>query len=619
VDRQRGRSMQEQAKQELNRRGLWGYVEPILTMGSAAFAEPVSGLVGLAALPYGVDASARAIANTQEAMTYQPRTEDGQQGLQDLGEFMQPVGDAFIGASEYLGDAAYNATGSPALGAAAYSVPTMALEALGLKGARYASAGRAYEMGDIGTQASKYGGKQRGIFAGVKAKGADLKQMEAAQELANRGLSRDDIWNKTGWFEDVDGKWKFEIDDSRAEFLLNDDSPLTVGIDEAIKHDDLMAAYPDANKGIVRRRAGNGGSYSTTEGISGEQVDFIKLGMDESPVNQKSTLLHELQHAIQEREGFARGGSSEQFKTVKPAEIEALSSQAEHIENLINTRGELAASKLLQGIFDDTVDPKAASKELAKLKAEIEKKADKMFSGLTPHQQYMRLAGEAEARNVQTRLDYTPEQRRATPPWDTLDVPEDELIVRRGNGVAQSITPQDAAKELEARGIDMSTEARLQRAKDMGFDTDQVYYHGTDRDFSEFKSIGERDYGHYGQGYYFAPDPFTSNYYAESAAKVRGGAPTSYPVRLKYKKPYYLDEFTDEPQALQAGQDPKFTENLKKKGYDAVIRRSIDRDSSTGEILDEYLKEIVVFEPSQIRSINASFNPEHIDSGDLIK
>lgn len=348
MDRQRGRFTTEQAKQELNRRGLWSYVEPVLTMGSAAFAEPVSGLMGLAALPYGSEASARAIANTQEAMTYQPRTEDGQQGLQDVGEFMQPVGDAFIGASEYLGDTAYSATGSPALATAAYSVPTMALEALGLKGARYASKGRAaYEMGDIGTQASKYGGKQRGAVGGI--------------------------------------------------------------------------------------------------------------------------------------------------------------------------------------------------------------------------------------------------------------------------------TPQDALKELEARGIDMSTDARLQRAKEMGFDTDQVYYHGTDRDFSEFKSIGERDYGHYGQGYYFAPDPFTSNYYAESAAKVRGGAPTSYPVRLKYKKPYYLDEFTDEPQALQAGQDPKFTENLKKKGYDAVIRRSIDRDSSTGEILDEYLEEIVVFEPSQIRSINASFNPEHIDSGDLIK
>ena len=250
MDRQRGRFTREDAQKELERRGLWGYVEPILTMGSAAFAEPVSGLMGLAALPYGADAATRAINRTQEALTYQPRTKQGIESLQDLGEFMQPVGDAFIGASEYLGDAAYNATGSPALGAAAYSVPTMALEALGLKGARYASKGRtAYEMGDIGTQASKYGGKQRGIFAGVKAKGADLKQMEAAQELANRGVSRDEIWSKTGWFEDVDGKWKWEIDDSG--FNLDPTKPkdsefgFKTSKGEVFDHAGLRQAHPE--------------------------------------------------------------------------------------------------------------------------------------------------------------------------------------------------------------------------------------------------------------------------------------------------------------------------------------------------------------------------------------
>ena len=44
---------------------------------------------------------------------------------------------------------------------------------------------------------------------------------------------------------------------------------------------------------------------------------------------------------------------------------------------------------------------------------------------------YKRLAGEAEARNVQTRKDMTMDQRRAKPPWKTLDVPEDELIFRK--------------------------------------------------------------------------------------------------------------------------------------------------------------------------------------------
>ena len=44
--------------------------------------------------------------------------------------------------------------------------------------------------------------------------------------------------------------------------------------------------------------------------------------------------------------------------------------------------------------------------------------------------EYRRLAGEAEARNVQTRMDYSPEQRMAEPPWETLDVPEADQIVR---------------------------------------------------------------------------------------------------------------------------------------------------------------------------------------------
>ena len=43
---------------------------------------------------------------------------------------------------------------------------------------------------------------------------------------------------------------------------------------------------------------------------------------------------------------------------------------------------------------------------------------------------YRKLAGEAEARNVQTRMDFTPAQRQAQPPWETLDVPEEDLLVR---------------------------------------------------------------------------------------------------------------------------------------------------------------------------------------------
>ena len=55
----------------------------------------------------------------------------------------------------------------------------------------------------------------------------------------------------------------------------------------------------------------------------------------------------------------------------------------------------------------------------------------------SPDDQYKRLAGEAEARNVQTRMDWPMEKRIEIPPWDSrsLDVPENELIVRMGDGV----------------------------------------------------------------------------------------------------------------------------------------------------------------------------------------
>ena len=44
--------------------------------------------------------------------------------------------------------------------------------------------------------------------------------------------------------------------------------------------------------------------------------------------------------------------------------------------------------------------------------------------------QCFKLEGEVEARNVQVRLGMTAEQRAATPPWETEDMPENQQIAR---------------------------------------------------------------------------------------------------------------------------------------------------------------------------------------------
>lgn len=117
------------------------YAEPALSMASSAIAEPSSGLYGMYELARTQDpnVAANAVNQAQQAMTYQPRTRQGQQGLQSAQEFLRPIGEIIQGASQNIGDKTYQATGSPILAAAAYSAPTALMEGLGVKGLRNAS------------------------------------------------------------------------------------------------------------------------------------------------------------------------------------------------------------------------------------------------------------------------------------------------------------------------------------------------------------------------------------------------------------------------------------------------------------------------------------------------
>ncbi len=413
------------------------YVEPALTMASGAIAEPVSGLVGLAGLPFGVDASSGAIQRTQDALTYQPRTHAGQEGLSGLQGFMQPVADAFTGASEGLGDAAFNATDSPALAAAAYSVPTMAMEALGLKGVRAAGRtgrlGAQYEIGDIGGQASG----QRGIFAGVRAKTADLDALDNAKQLAESGASRDKIWNETGWFKDVDGQWKFEIDDSGALVEQLERAPRG---HERLIHNQVQSSYPETwgemNQSIY--------PSMFPEGKTLDDNSITATG----PTSElrRQVALHELQHVVQGREGFAEGGSQLDFSDLPSEKIldtEFIAALNKHNAVLdkygFNPDDKITPDKLnsmkpsdieaeledQMHWLDDEIRDNSELKDVWPPGLMGDPMVDPAFAA------YRRLAGEAEARNVETRRDYTPEQRRATPPWATLDVPEGELTIRR--------------------------------------------------------------------------------------------------------------------------------------------------------------------------------------------
>jgi len=296
---------------------------------------------------------------------------------------------------------------------------------------------------------------QAGIFAGVGSKTANKLALQKAQEMAGQGVDRNKIWNDTGWYNDVDKQWKYEIDDSGME--VRDFRPTGGGV--AIKHPELRKAYPESlNTKVVPTQNVNEGEAAVHQtydygNISGHKGAIL---VNDQKIPSKDVFAHELQHLWpQKQEGFARGGSPSNFGQQKEAELAR------------DARGwmrELARKKKIMpdadriAVENSVVDEYSnmgamdwlPSREARDLASEPYLKNPNDMKNLeelielyglnqktTPSSDmdlYKRLAGEAEARNVQTRMDFTPQQRQAQPPWETLDVPENELLVRMLTG-----------------------------------------------------------------------------------------------------------------------------------------------------------------------------------------
>lgn len=167
----------------------------------------------------------------------------------------------------------------------------------------------------------------------------------------------------------------------------------------------------------------------------------------------------------------------------------------------------------------------------------------------------------------------------------------------------------ESAEWLSAvrKGLPMDTESRLARAREMGFDTETVLYHGTNKDFDEFVPGGSS--GTYGAGIYVTESKRTvaSNY-------ARGEGARILPLFIKKGK-YASEELWDraveraqvkldktDPDAPWSQWHEMATAELKKRGFLGVIGDN----------------EIVIFDPVNIRSVNAAFDPDKATSSTLL-
>lgn len=145
-------------------------------------------------------------------------------------------------------------------------------------------------------------------YAGANANGANLESLREAQEMQQAGADMESIRKATGWHEGMDGKWRFEINDSRMQLRADAaDIPNYTTLGELVDAPELFEAYPDmADLSVTFHTLedGQNGGYS-------RKFDSIELSRDlkNRPEALLNSLIHEAQHAIQNREGFASGAN----------------------------------------------------------------------------------------------------------------------------------------------------------------------------------------------------------------------------------------------------------------------------------------------------------------------
>jgi len=173
---------------------------------------------------------------------------------------------------------------------------------------------------------------------------------------------------------------------------------------------------------------------------------------------------------------------------------------------------------------------------------------------------------------------------------------------------AMMLAQQRAALPVEQGGLALApTNTAAERAAAMGFDTDLL--HGTAKDFNKFDmglaGTNTRQAGDE-LGAFATAKPFLADSYAEIASKggwanrTQPGGATVYPLKANLQNPKRFEtasSFYREADQRAAKQElGKWRSDLQGQGYDSVIVRPD-------------MEEVVVFNPDQLRSRFAAFDP----------
>jgi hypothetical protein len=152
--------------------------------------------------------------------------------------------------------------------------------------------------------------------------------------------------------------------------------------------------------------------------------------------------------------------------------------------------------------------------------------------------------------------------------------------------------------------LDMSQASRMQRAAEQGFNTNRPLYHVTNASFDAFE-IPENRFRKYGKGVYTSPNPNYVDRYIRENRDIESGYKEGANVMPLYARGNLASE-----KDWEAARQEMMSEGAAPPGHNRQqeeIQRRLKGKGFDG--LNMFGNEIIIFDPSNIRSVNAAFDP----------
>ena len=294
---------------------------------------------------------------------------------------------------------------------------------------------------------------------GVQQAGMSDKQTSRfvlAKLMDANGELRSDIWYDTNWTRGADKKWRTEISDKGAKFTFekimsggNVRMDTLYKLGDILDHPKLFKLYPElANYKI---------EYDAD--VAPRNAAFIpskkQILMSGQYVDDMPTLLHEIQHAIQELEGFGRGANPADMDVLNAsiaskwaASADLFNTPPEAKEAMVKYRDAVKAKEQAVRDRDNAIQPlpsgapalltdakRTALDRVFTTDREAKAALKAMLNALNitretfQTQLYQMVSGEIEARDVEARRQYDESLRRQIVPGESQGFPVDVQLV----------------------------------------------------------------------------------------------------------------------------------------------------------------------------------------------